>query len=262
MDMNDIQTMNDAEIEKMFLGKAEYGRPLVGMSREQAEQIVETMVEYKELRMMYTCVVKEVRTKFEVLNTEFSVRYQRNPINFITSRVKSTHSIFEKMNRQNLNFTLANLEERINDVAGIRVICSYVDDIYRLADALIAQDDIQLLDKKDYIEHPKPNGYRSLHLIVSVPVFFAKQKKELKVEVQIRTIAMDFWASLEHQIKYKKQIPNQQEVIGRLKICADVISETDMTMMDIRRQLEDTESTLSEDFTLLEKIKCLDEPIL
>lgn len=166
---------------------------------------------------MYACAIKEMRTKFDVLNTEYSIRYQRNPINFITTRVKSTHSILEKMNRIRNRFTLKDVAECLNDIAGVRVICSYIDDIYRLAEALTAQDDIRLLEKKDYIQNPKPNGYRSLHLIVSVPVFFAEQRQELKVEVQIRTIAMDFWASLEHQIKYKKEIPDQAEIIARLK---------------------------------------------
>ncbi len=259
---NPVERINDDDIEKMFLEKSDQVMPVEGISMAQAERILETILEYKELRMMYTCAVKEVRTKFDVLNTEFSVRYQRNPINFITTRVKSTHSIIDKMHRMNLDFTLSNLENHLSDIAGVRVICSYVDDIYRLADSLIAQDDICLIRKKDYITDPKPSGYRSLHLIISVPVFFSNQKRQMKVEVQIRTIAMDFWASLEHEIKYKKEIPNAQEIISRLKSCADVIAQTDMTMLDLRRQMEGKTSGEDESYGLKEKLKRLDEPIL
>lgn len=213
----EIEVNDDIYIEEMFPAVSEQQSMVNGITVDQAEKILETMVDYKEMRMMYACAIKEVRTKFDVLNTEYSIRYQRNPINFITTRVKSTHSILEKMNRIRNRFTLKDVAECLNDIAGVRVICSYIDDIYRLAEALTAQDDIRLLEKKDYIQNPKPNGYRSLHLIVSVPVFFAEQRQELKVEVQIRTIAMDFWASLEHQIKYKKEIPDQAEIIARLK---------------------------------------------
>ena len=155
---------------------------------EFARQLLETAVEYKELRMMYACAIKEVQTKFEVLETEFKVRYQRNPISSIQTRLKSSSSIIEKMIRKGIPFSMENLEEQIQDLAGIRVICSYVDDIYALAQALTSQDDITLLEEKDYIRNPKPNGYRSLHLIVSVPVFFSQQKRQIKVEVQILSL--------------------------------------------------------------------------
>ncbi len=267
------EALEDEYVEQMFLGQIENPIAMSGLSLTQVEQIIDQMVEYKKLRMMYTCALKEIRTKFDVLNTEFSVRYQRNPINFITTRVKSTHSIFEKMLRQDQKLSMRCLIDNINDIAGVRVICSYVDDIYLLAQALIAQDDIHLLREKDYISNPKPNGYRSLHLIVSVPVFFTDQKKDMKVEVQIRTIAMDFWASLEHEMKYKKDIPDQDKIAERLKNCADVISETDMTMLDLRREIEAAGKTENAQSTerdiealeveqLLEKIKRLDDPIL
>lgn len=260
--MLEIEKKGDEYKKQLFLGKTEQTIPIERRTFKQAEQIMETMVEYKEMRMMYACAIKEIRTKFDVLDTEFSIRYQRNPINFITTRVKSTHGIFEKMNRISPRFTLKDVEENLSDIAGVRVICSYIDDIYRLAAALTEQDDICLLKEKDYIRNPKPNGYRSLHLIVSVPVFFADHKKELKVEVQIRTIAMDFWASLEHQIKYKKDISDQQEVIARLKQCADTIAETDISMLDIRRHIEGTGEAEADNAVLIEKIKRLDKPII
>lgn len=229
---------------------------------EFAKRMLETAVEYKELRMMYACAIKEVQTKFEVLETEFKVRYQRNPISAIQTRLKSSSSIIEKMIRKGIPFSMENLEEQIQDLAGIRVICSYVDDIYALADALTGQDDITLVEKKDYIKDPKPNGYRSLHLIVSVPVFFSQQKRSLKVEVQIRTIAMDFWASLEHQMKYKREIPDQQHIVARLKSCAEDIARVDQEMMNIRLRLEDTADEPSEDDLLIARLKKLDTPIL
>ena len=226
-----------------------------------ARRMLETAVEYKELRMMYSCAIKEVQTKFEVLNTEFNILYKRNPINSMHTRLKSSSSIMEKMLRKGIEFSLGNLEEHIQDVAGIRIICSYVDDIYTLADALTGQDDITLVEKKDYIANPKPNGYRSLHLIVSVPVFFSQQKRDMKVEVQIRTIAMDFWASLEHQIKYKKEIPDQENIVAKLKACADDIARIDGEMMDIHRQLEASENEEEEDDSILVMLRKLDTPI-
>ena len=227
-----------------------------------ARQLLETAVEYKELRMMYACAIKEVQTKFEVLETEFKVRYQRNPISSIQTRLKSSSSIIEKMIRKGVPFSMENLEEQIQDLAGIRVICSYVDDIYALANALTSQDDITLVEEKDYIKHPKPNGYRSLHLIVSVPVFFSQQKRQIKVEVQIRTIAMDFWASLEHQMKYKREIPDQQHIVAQLKSCAEDIARVDMEMMDIRLRLEESVDEPTEDDLLIARLKKLDTPIL
>lgn len=229
---------------------------------EQAMGLLDGVMEYREMMMAYSCAIKEVRTKFDVLDTEFHVRNQRNPISTIHTRLKSQTSILEKMNRIGYAPTVENIVTHLNDIAGVRVICAYVDDIYEIADALIRQDDIHLIRKKDYIANPKPNGYRSLHLIVSVPVFFAESRKEMKVEVQIRTIAMDFWASLEHQIKYKKDISNAEEIIGRLKNCADVIADTDLEMQKIRRQIEKEAGTSVESETILERLKKLDVPIV
>ena len=224
-------------------------------------QMLDTAVKYKELRMMYTCAMKEVKTKLDVLNTEFSTLYQRNPIKFINTRLKSTSSIGEKLDRQGIPFSLENVETHLHDVAGIRVICSYVDDIYMLAQMLTGQDDIELIRQKDYIANPKPNGYRSLHLIVRVPVFFANQTKRVMVEVQIRTIAMDFWASLEHQLKYKRDINDEKSIVAQLKECADVIAHTDEKMLNIRKHIENMTPEQTEEEILLEKLSRLDVPI-
>ena len=247
----------DERAELIPLGEV---KPLA--AKEFAKRMLETAVDYKELRMMYACAIKEVQTKFEVLETEFKVRYQRNPISSIQTRLKSSSSIIEKMIRKGIPFSMENLEEQIQDLAGIRVICSYVDDIYALAQALTSQDDITLLEEKDYIQNPKPNGYRSLHLIVSVPVFFSQQKRQIKVEVQIRTIAMDFWASLEHQMKYKREIPDQQRIVAQLKSCAEDIARVDQEMMSIRLRLEESVDEPTEDDLLIARLKKLDTPIL
>ena len=231
----------------------------VTILHDRALKLVGMLVSYKELMMMYSCAMKEIQTKFEVLNTEFKVRYRRNPINSISTRLKKTASILEKMARCGSDFSLEALELHVSDIAGVRVVCSYIDDIYMLADALLKQDDITLIAQKDYIASPKENGYRSLHLIVTVPVFFADQKRDMKVEVQIRTIAMDFWASLEHQLKYKQAIPNEAAIIAELKACADVISATDEKMLGIRQEIEVISDRPTEEDILLEKLSRIDE---
>lgn len=203
------------------------------------EALIHQAREFQEAIMMYTCAIREVKTKLEVLNDELSVCNQRNPIEMIKSRVKKPVSIVEKLRRRNLPVSLESMINNLDDVAGIRVICSFVDDIYSVANMLVGQDDITVIAVKDYISHPKPNGYRSYHLILEVPVFFSEQKKNMRVEVQIRTIAMDFWASLDHQLKYKKDLGLASEEIGEeLRQCAEVIAATDQKMLEIRRKLE------------------------
>ncbi len=191
------------------------------------------------LMAYYKCAIMEVETKLNVLNEEFSLQHDRNPINTIKTRLKSILSITEKLERNNLTLTAENIEEYLSDVAGIRVICSFTDDVYIIANALLKQDDITLIRKKDYIAHPKENGYRSLHLLVNVPIFLANEKKIMKVEVQLRTIAMDVWASLEHQLRYKKDVHFSDEMAAELKKCADLSAELDYRMDKLRRQVID-----------------------
>ena len=193
---------------------------------------------FNRLMMEYRSAIMEVETKLKVLNEEFSQEYNRNPFESIKSRLKSPASIYEKLERRGFPVTVENIRENLTDVAGLRVICSFPDDIYRLAELLIKQDDIVLLRKKDYIKNPKPNGYRSLHLILDVPIFLSDEKKYMKVEVQFRTIAMDFWASLEHKLKYKKNVGNTDEIEGRLKACADSIEALDYQMQEIRNKID------------------------
>lgn len=207
----------------------------------QLEGLDLTVDEFKMLITYYECAILEVRTKLEVLNKEFKANELRNPIETIKSRIKSPSSILEKLERKGYDLTIDSIRDNLDDVAGIRVICSFVDDIYKVAEMLTNQDDIKLLSKKDYIKNPKKNGYRSLHLVVEIPIFLSNEKKSMKVEVQIRTIAMDFWASLEHEIHYKKFSNSNAEAVRQLSECADTIYETDIRMMSIRRNLLDNE---------------------
>ena len=202
------------------------------------ESSLDKMQQFQELMMRYNAAIREVRTKFEVLNDEFSFRNSRNPIESITSRIKKPVSIAEKLRRMGCPLTLESVSENLNDIAGIRVICSFIDDIYMVAELLARQDDITVVRVKDYIQKPKPNGYRSYHMIVEVPVFFSDGKRPMRVEIQLRTVAMDFWASLEHQMKYKQDSADRPEIAAELKSCAETIAATDARMLGIRRRIE------------------------
>lgn len=203
------------------------------------DHLLSQAAQFKQIMMMYNCAIREVKTKLEVLNDELSVRNQRNPIELIKSRVKRPASIVEKLQRRALPVTIESLMSNLDDVAGIRVICSFIDDIYTVANMLVSQDDVVVVAIKDYIRNPKPNGYRSYHLIIEVPVFFSDQKKYMRVEVQIRTMAMDFWASLDHQLKYKKDFgESMDEISEELCKCAKVIADTDNKMLEIRKRIE------------------------
>ncbi len=205
---------------------------------EENNSAFDKMKEFGELMMRYNSAIREVRTKFEVLNDELSLKTSRNPIESIQSRVKKPMSIAKKLHKLGKEVTIDNIANELNDVAGIRVICSFIDDIYRVADMLAKQDDIKVVTVKDYIKKPKPNGYRSYHMIVEIPVFFSDSKQIMRVEIQIRTVAMDFWASLEHQMKYKKESADRPEIVAELKSCAEVIAATDARMQGIRKRIE------------------------
>ncbi len=194
------------------------------------------MEPFNVLLSYYRCAMMQVETKFNILNEQFSLRYDRNPIENIKTRLKSVESIAKKIQARNLPLSIDAVAENINDIAGVRVICSFIDDIYLLADCLLKQDDVQLVASKDYIKNPKPGGYRSLHLIVNVPIFLEQGRREMKVEVQLRTIAMDFWASVDHKIRYKKNIPEKDlaEISRELLECADICADMD-TRMEVLR---------------------------
>lgn len=191
------------------------------------------------LMSYYKCAMMEVETKLKVLNEEFSLRFDRNPISSIQTRLKSPVSIEEKLASKNLPMTIQSIEKNLNDIAGVRVICSFLDDIYLLAECLLGQDDITLIEQKDYIAHPKPNGYRSLHLIVQIPIYLQAGKRNMRVEIQLRTIAMDCWATLEHQLRYKKDITDTTQITTELQYCALLSAELDARMDHLRQQIID-----------------------
>lgn len=217
------------------------------MLDEQASEWVRDRTKTVE-RMMsrYQCAIYEIETKFNVLNTEFSLERDRNPINSIHSRLKTFDSIVEKIERRGLPQTLESIEENLHDIAGVRVVCTFPDDIYHLRNALLNQDDIFLVEEKDYVKNPKDNGYRSLHLIVKVPVFLASEKHLMKVEIQMRTIAMNFWASLEHHIRYKKDFEFTEEMATELKECAELSAALDKRMDTLRKATIEQSSPISE----------------
>ena len=192
---------------------------------------------YKELMAYYRCAMMEVETKFKVLNEELSLEYDRNPIETIKTRLKSVESIGDKLTIMNKPITVESIEKNLNDIAGVRVICGFPSDIYTLAEAFLNQDDITLIEKKDYLSNPKPNGYRSLHLIVEIPIFLHDQKKMMRVEVQLRTISMDWWASLEHKIRYKKDVVVPEELDNELKECAESAAVLDARMESIQKKI-------------------------
>lgn len=201
-------------------------------------QTMEDFQSFQELMMQYECAMLEIKTKLDVLNTELSLVNKRNPFETIKCRLKKPMSIYEKLQRLGEPLSVESIEKNLNDIAGVRVICSFPDDIYMLVDCLLAQDDIRLIARKDYIKNPKENGYRSLHLILEVPIFLTREKKLMRVEVQFRTIAMDFWASLEHKLKYKKDIGNAESISEELFYCAELISQLDGRMQQIREKIE------------------------
>lgn len=194
----------------------------------------ENFLSLKQLMTCYRCAMMEIETKLNVLNEELSLRQDRNPISSIKSRIKSIPSIISKIERRGLTPSIEQIEKNVNDVAGIRVCCPFVEDVYMIADALLSQDDLTLVSKKDYIKNPKENGYRSLHLIISVPIYLVNEKKQVKVEVQMRTIAMDFWASIEHQLRYKKNNKFTQAMTEDLLNCAEISAELDNKMSSLR----------------------------
>ena len=217
--------------------KDELRRILLEYSPEEVQGYVE---ELQVLMSYYKCAMHEIEAKFKVLNEQFSLQHERNPIESIKTRLKNVRSIKDKLERKNLPFTADSIWDNLNDVAGIRVVCSFIDDIHMLAYCLISQDDVELIEIKDYIKNPKPNGYRSLHLIVQIPIFLCDDKRYVRAEVQLRTIAMESWTKLEHRLRYKKNL--SEDILAlthdRLLECAEMSNEVDRKMQEIRNIIE------------------------
>jgi len=230
----DKDNIMDKEIEKLIQAGGEFftqknRNEFVGMFLRRGQAFMEMMTYYR-------CALMEMETKFNVMNEEFSLQFDREPISNIKTRLKSPQSIVDKLLRKDFPIDVSSVEDNLNDIAGIRVICSFLDDVYMLEEALLKHDDVTLIEKRDYIASPKKNGYRSLHLIVSTPIFLAHEKRMMKVEVQLRTIAMDFWASLEHQINYKKKNGIPQGNLSELYECAEMSAELDRRMAELRKK--------------------------
>lgn len=220
----------------------EAGPTIDGASVEQyLEQFHADFDPIYSMLMDYQCAVMEVETKFNILNNRLSIQGEHNPIESIKSRVKSLDSIVRKLEKNHWPITIEAVEKNLQDVAGVRVVCSFVDDIYRVEECFLAQEDVTLVTRKDYISNPKPSGYRSLHLIVRTPIYTENGKKDMYVEVQMRTIAMDFWASLEHKLRYKKNINPRtaQELAVELEACAEESAKLDEKMLKIRSRINE-----------------------
>jgi len=202
------------------------------------DEIIKALAQFTSQMHLYNAGIKEVKTKLEILDEEFQIKYDYNPIHHIESRLKSSKSIINKLRAKNVDPTPESIKENLHDVAGIRVVCNYIDDVWRIADLLLRQDDIKLINKKDYITEPKKNGYRSLHLVLEIPIYLAEKTINVPVEVQIRTIAMDFWASLEHKLKYKTDTEVSETLRAELKDCAQIIAIIDEKMQDIHKRLQ------------------------
>lgn len=233
--------MNVNDIKKTIESRRELAPMERLLPADASEVLMEQLIKFLELEHLYESAIREVKTKLEILDSEFRTKYAYNPIHHIEDRLKSPESILEKIQRKGIAFTVDSIRENINDFAGVRVICNYIDDIYTVADLLTAQDDVTLLKRKDYIKNPKPNGYRSLHLVIETPVYLSDKKDLVHVEVQIRTIAMDFWASLEHELKYKTENEVSVELADQLKECAETIAATDRQMQQIYKTLKEME---------------------
>ncbi|MFV0519848.1 MAG: GTP pyrophosphokinase family protein [Lachnospirales bacterium] len=212
------------------------------MLKKNDDEILAAIRYMVDLNQIYSAAIKEISTKLEILDNEFSVRYDHNPIHHIESRLKKPYSILEKLERKGFEKNIEAATDHLNDIAGIRVICNYIKDIYDVADFLLRQDDVTLINRKDYIEEPKANGYRSLHIVVTVPVFLSTETKLVPVEVQLRTIAMDFWASLEHKLEYKSKNEDKEDIRIELLECAKSASELDIKMQNLYFKIHENDN--------------------
>ena len=208
------------------------------MSPEMKMKIIKEVAKpYTALLTYYDCAIDEIVTKLNILNKEYSLNSEQNPIDSIKSRVKSIDSIVEKAYRKNIPFTIEAIEENIRDIAGVRVICNFPEDVYKIRNGLLNQDDVTLIEEKDYIKKPKQNVYRSLHLIIETPIYLSNGKRNMIVEVQIRTIAQNFWAALEHQLRYKKNIDEKKSISLALKLLAEESASIDTRMELLKKRI-------------------------
>lgn len=218
-------------------------------SEEFMQMVQRNIGPFQRLMTYYECAMMEVETKFRVLDAEYGLQHDRNPIESIKTRLKSTDSLAKKLARKGFPITVESVEQNIYDVAGVRVVCTFPEDMFTLARALLAQDDVTLIERRDYVSNPKPSGYRSLHLIIEIPIFLEKEKRFVKVEVQLRTISMNFWASLEHQLRYKKGLDEKTAaaVSSELADLAEAAADLDNRMQALRYYLDEVSERVSEE---------------
>ena len=234
MDDNILKNLkNDEETEIIITGLEKEQDLLL----PQAGDYLDMEKQYKQIMFLYEAGINQITAKLEILNKEFQFCNDRNPIENVKSRIKSQESILRKMQKQGLPLTFSCMMNNIRDIAGIRVICPFITDVYQVARLLISQPDVELIQIKDYIREPKENGYRSLHMIVTVEVHFSDRRRKVPVEIQLRTIAMNFWASTEHQLRYKKDRCFTPEMHRQLKECADIMAEADEKMQELAQNL-------------------------
>lgn len=191
-----------------------------------------------EMDHLYNSAIREMQVKLETLNDEFKIKYERSPIHHIESRLKSKASIIKKLIARDSEVSIESAKKNLNDIAGVRVVCCYIDDVYSVADMLLRQSDLKLIKRQDYIQKPNYNGYRSLHLDIQIPIFLSDKTEYVNVEVQIRTVAMDFWASLEHDLRYKSGKDTPEEINREMLVCSDEIAEIDRRMQDMYKRIQ------------------------
>ena len=203
-----------------------------------AQELYHDYRELSELEHLYNAAIKQLTIRFEILNDEFKYKYERSPIHHIESRLKSQSSIVKKLIKKGKDLSIDSAKKNLNDIAGVRVVCCYIDDVYSVADMLLRQSDIRLVKEQDYIKNPNYNGYRSLHLDIEIPIYLAEKTEKVRAEVQIRTVAMDFWASLEHDLRYKsnKNIPS--DIQEAMLLCSEGIADIDIRMQEIYKKIQ------------------------
>lgn len=223
----------DKENAEIYIDEMKHDVPM-----PNALAVQDDFAEFVKLQHLYRSAIENVKTQLNIFDNEFKVRYQRNPIHAMESRLKSPKSIVGKLQKKGVPITINSAKQHLNDIAGVRVVCYYIKDIYHIVDLILMHDDYQLINIKDYIRNPKPSGYRSFHMSIKVPVYLSNGKQYVPVEIQIRTIAMDFWASVEHQLKYKTTSAITTDISNELKECAEVISKMDVSMQDIYERIQ------------------------
>ena len=224
-------------MKERFLTISHHAEPI-----ELPQEALELFDDYRkmlEMEHLYNAAIREMQMRFETLNDEFKIKYERNPIHHVESRMKTKESIVKKLLARREEISIDSAKRNLNDIAGVRVVCCYIDDVYSVEDMLLRQPDIHLLNRQDYIKTPNYNGYRSLHLDIQLPIYLSDKTENVKVEVQLRTVALDFWASLEHDLRYKSEKSIPQDISAEMLACANEIAAIDERMQDMYKRIQE-----------------------